>query len=297
MTRSRKIILTLLSGVLFSGCEFYGVVEEKDSYPEEPLRVDHIPDAVPMMEPLSQSGNKSPYKVRGKTYHIIKSPKDYSETGIASWYGRKFHGRRTSNGEIYNMYGMTAAHKTLPIPSYVRVTNTENNLSVIVRINDRGPFHDERVIDLTYSAAKKLGFVEKGTAKVLVTYIDPKTYKSANTPEKPLDEKHKSEKLAPMPKNSAGFQLPENTYLQVGAFSNLSHADALKAELRNITHYPIDVLFPGVNESQSRSPLFKVQVGPFDNNAELQKFRQALLLKNYPPPHVVYRSNKRQIDR
>ena len=295
----QKIFLIASILITVSGCQtYYGAVEEKDSYPDEPLSVDHIPDAVPTVEPISAAGNKTPYKVRGKTYHLIKSPENYEQTGFASWYGRKFHGDRTSNGEIYDMFGMTAAHKTLPIPSYVRVTNIENNRSVIVRVNDRGPFHRDRIIDLTYTAAKKLGFVEQGTAKVNITYIDPKSYQATLNRQAPVKTKKSTlEKLAPTPKNSGGYALPENTYLQVGAFSSLSRADALKAELRDITRYPIDVLFPGINESRSRSPLFKVQVGPFDNNAELQRLRQALLHKNYPPPHVVYRADKRQYDR
>ena len=119
--------------------------------------------------------NKSPYTQFGKTYYVLNSSQGFRETGIASWYGSKFHGRRTSNGDVYNMYAMTAAHKTLPIPTYVRVTNQENRRSVIVRVNDRGPFHESRIIDLSYVAALKLGFAANGTAKVSVEALNPAT--------------------------------------------------------------------------------------------------------------------------
>ena len=133
----------------------------------------NIPDAVPRVEPLSKWGNPESYKVKGKRYFTKKTSSGHVERGLASWYGKKFHGRRTSSGERYNMYEMTAAHKTLPLPSYVRVTNVENGRTAVVKVNDRGPFHGSRVIDLSYSAAKKLGVVQKGTAMVEVRAIDP----------------------------------------------------------------------------------------------------------------------------
>ncbi|MGE5153682.1 MAG: septal ring lytic transglycosylase RlpA family protein [Bdellovibrio bacteriovorus] len=125
------------------------------------------------MEPLSRSGNPASYQVRGKRYFTKPTSAGHVERGLASWYGRQFHGRKTSSGERYNMYAMTAAHKTLPLPSYVRVTNMENGRSAVVKVNDRGPFHGPRVIDLSYSAAKKLGVINKGTAMVEVRAIDP----------------------------------------------------------------------------------------------------------------------------
>lgn len=133
----------------------------------------NIPDAVPRPEPLSKWGNPESYKVKGKRYFTKKTSSGHVERGLASWYGKQFHGRKTSSGERYNMYEMTAAHKTLPLPSYVRVTNMENGRTAVVKVNDRGPFHGGRVIDLSYSAAKKLGVVQKGTAMVEVAAIDP----------------------------------------------------------------------------------------------------------------------------
>ena len=142
-----------------------------DSAPRGKVDVSKIKDPVPHYLPKSKRGNHSPYKVFGKTYRVMKSAKGYRKTGVASWYGTKFHGRDTSSGQPYNMYEMTAAHKHLPLPTFVRVTNLENGRKVIVKVNDRGPFHGKRIIDLSYAAAIKLGFAKKGTAKVHVEAI------------------------------------------------------------------------------------------------------------------------------
>src|SRR5512139_97213 len=139
-----------------------------DSAPVNPPDLSRLPDPVPRSEPLSKYGNKSPYQVLGKTYYVLPQPDNYKEYGNASWYGTKFHGQRTSSGEPYDMYKLTAAHRSLPIPSYVRVTNLDNHKSAIVRVNDRGPFHSERLIDVSYAAAVKLGFSNRGTARVRV---------------------------------------------------------------------------------------------------------------------------------
>jgi len=145
---------------------------DQDYGPSVDVDVSAIPDATPRWEPYSSGGNKSPYIVRGETYHVLTSSKGFHQEGVASWYGHKFHGHLTSNGETYDMYGMSAAHKTLPIPSYVRVTNKDNGRSVVVRVNDRGPFHEGRVIDLSYAAAAKLGYHKQGTANVIVESLD-----------------------------------------------------------------------------------------------------------------------------
>jgi len=132
-----------------------------------------IPDAVPTEEPLSPYGNPEEYEVFGETYHVMESSSGYVSEGLASWYGEEFQGRRTSSGEPYDMYLMTAAHKTLPLPTYVEVTNLENGRRAVVRVNDRGPFHPDRVIDLSYVAARKLGIVGPGTARVRVRALEP----------------------------------------------------------------------------------------------------------------------------
>lgn len=149
---------------------------DQDYYPDQLLNPDEIQDAIPRDEYVSKNGNKSPYTVLGKTYYVLPTAKGYKETGTASLYGMKFDGYATSNGETYRTNEMTAAHKTLPLPSYVKVTNLENGRTAIVRVNDRGPFHEGRIIDLSYAAATKLGYQNKGTAQVTVEAIDPKTF-------------------------------------------------------------------------------------------------------------------------
>ncbi|MFV0576131.1 MAG: septal ring lytic transglycosylase RlpA family protein [Vibrio sp.] len=148
---------------------------DNDVAPDDPMSVANIEDAHPKYEPFSRGGNRD-YTLGGEDYKIIKNPQGFTQTGYASWYGKKFHGHLTSNGETYDMYSMSAAHKTLPIPSYVKVTNTANGRTAIVRVNDRGPFHDGRIIDLSYAAAYKLGVYQAGTAPVKIEYISvPKT--------------------------------------------------------------------------------------------------------------------------
>lgn len=144
-----------------------GYLEGDSPDTDVPANLDDTPNAVPRVEPLHRFAN-SPYTALGKTYTPLTTVGKFEERGIASWYGKKFHGKRTASGEIYDMYGMTAAHPTLPVPSYARVTNLSNKKSVVVRVNDRGPFLRERVIDLSYVAAHKLGIVNNGSAEVLV---------------------------------------------------------------------------------------------------------------------------------
>lgn len=276
--------------IILCGCEGLSTqgpnvpTAEKDSGPDQSVDVSHIPEPVPRPELRTIAGNKTPYHVLGRSYHVMQAPEGYSERGVASWYGRKFHGKRTSNGELYNMYGMTAAHKTLPIPSYVRVKNLSNDKSIIVRVNDRGPFHDGRVIDLSYTGAKKLGFERRGTAEVLVEYIDPVSYQA----EQHVSEVERSavsasgEPKAPLPTHSAGYDLPPNTYLQVGAFGQSASAEALRYKVSQLAEAPIVIVPPKLNES-----LFKVRVGPFANNLELLNFRALLKEADFPEPHVV----------
>src|SRR5690606_10877091 len=145
----------------------------KDSAPGEDIDVSAIPEPAVVAEPRSRYGNRSTYSVLGKNYHVMDDAAGYVEQGLASYYGKKFHGRRTSNMEVYDMYQFTAAHKTLPLPSFARVTNLDNGESVIVRVNDRGPFHDGRVVDLSYAAAVRLGITQRGTGNVEVRALQP----------------------------------------------------------------------------------------------------------------------------
>ncbi|MGC9492869.1 septal ring lytic transglycosylase RlpA family protein [Vibrio genomosp. F10] len=173
------LILAVTSATLF-GCSSSGRYSlDQDVAPKEPISVDHIEDAVPQYEPYSLGGNSN-YTLRGNSYVIVKNAKGFTETGKASWYGKKFHGHLTSNGEIYDMYSMTAAHKTLPIPSYVKVTNQDNGKSTVVRVNDRGPFHEGRIIDLSYAAAIKLDVVKTGVANVEIEVITVERPESAH---------------------------------------------------------------------------------------------------------------------
>lgn len=164
------IIVSLSACTIMPSESRYDIAQ--DHAPERLPTNDEISDLTPEYLPPSRWAN-SDYEVRGKRYQILKNANGYKAKGIASWYGKKFHGHDTSNGEIFNMYGLSAAHKTLPIPSFVRVTNLENNLSTVVRVNDRGPFHPDRIIDLSYGAAYKLGVLKHGTAKVAIEVITP----------------------------------------------------------------------------------------------------------------------------
>lgn len=166
--------------VLLAAC---GSTPSRDGTPPRKLNPNDIKDAVPKREPITGAGNKSPYTVLGHTYVLLPTAKGYRATGIGSWYGTKFHGQSTSNGEKYDVYEMTAAHKTLPIPSYVLVTNLENNRQAIVRVNDRGPFVSNRIIDLSYAAAVKLGYADKGTAFLEVAAIDVDNWPPRGTPD------------------------------------------------------------------------------------------------------------------
>jgi rare lipoprotein A len=157
-----------------------------DSVPTEIPDVSKIPEPVPKVEPRSLYGNKSPYSVLGQTYNVMSNPRGYVERGIASFYGNKFHGYKTSNLEEYDMYQFSAAHKTLPLPSYARVTNLENGKSVVVRVNDRGPFHENRIIDLSFAAAVKIGVWPSGTGLVEVRAIDPSDPDAVYTATPPL---------------------------------------------------------------------------------------------------------------
>lgn len=156
--------------ILLTSCSSNRYQYTDDHHPEDIPPLTHVEDAIPRYEPYSRGGNKD-YRVRGIDYKVFRDITVFSEQGYASWYGNKFHGHLTSNGERYDMFAMSAAHKNLPLPSYVQVTNLENNKQVIVRVNDRGPFHEGRVIDLSYAAADKLDIVKTGTAKVEVKLI------------------------------------------------------------------------------------------------------------------------------
>ena len=170
---------------------------------------------MPREEPLAAYGNPATYKVYGTSYRVLRSARGYSEKGVASWYGPDFHGKRTSTRETYDMNAMTAAHKTLPIPSYVRVTNLENGRQAVVRVNDRGPFVDDRIIDLSYAAARKLCVVQNGTALVKVEWIDPSDYTPiiARKPEeKPAEQEAAAVNARPLDEPDNAYDKPVTLY-------------------------------------------------------------------------------------
>ncbi len=172
------VLIALITSLLGACSSFSPYPVITDSAPSHDVDISKVANAVPRPVQPSPYGNPDSYEVYGKRYHILESSEGYVERGTASWYGTKFHGRRTSSGEPYNMYAMTAAHKTLPIPSYARVTHLQNGKSVIVKINDRGPFVNNRLIDLSYVAARKLGIAASGTGPVevkVITAADPAT--------------------------------------------------------------------------------------------------------------------------
>ena len=260
-----KLLGVLLATLLLTSCGYVPkVAVQKADGAGKRIDTRKVANAVPKVEPITRAGNKSPYQVFGKTYFVLPTSKDYKEVGIASWYGTKFHGRKTSNGEIYNMYAMTAAHKSLPIPSYVRVTNLKNKRSIIVRVNDRGPFHGPRLIDLSYVAALKLGFADKGTAKVLIEAIDP----SGSQDRLPPTPAVKLPAVAETTNAESSVTINQGPFLQVGAFDNAAAAQILQKKVRQYTALPILV--------QQQDSLFKVWVGPIADSIELALIKRTL---------------------
>jgi rare lipoprotein A len=230
-----------------------------------PPDLDAIPDAVPRVEPLHRFANR-PYTVLGQSHTPATELRPWREAGVASWYGRRYHGQRTSSGEPYDMYGMSAAHRTLPIPSYVRVTNPANQRSVVVRVNDRGPFHSDRVIDLSYTAAYKLGILQGGSGKVEVESIDPRASQAAAPP--PVKPQPPAASPSPAPQTALVAAADGGgIYVQLGAFGMAENAeqfrDRLKLELPlALTH------LAGKLQVVSVDGLFKVRAGPYSDQAQ-----------------------------
>lgn len=214
---------------------------DRDGAPVGPVDVSSIAEPVPRDEPRARYGNHSPYTVLGQTYRVLDTAAGYRERGIASWYGTKFHGKLTSSREPYDMLAFTAAHKTLPLPSYVRVTNLGNGRSLIVRVNDRGPFHPNRIIDLSYAAAIRLGIAATGTGLVQVEAIDPQRPTPAE----------------PRPQTATRHPL----YVQAGSFASRDNAARLRERLEEAG---FKELF--LDRVLTRGELFhRVRIGPLDS--------------------------------
>ncbi len=255
--------------------------QAQDSAPYQPIDVSAVEDAVPRVEPKSRYGNPSSYVVRGKRYTTLASSKGYKQRGIASWYGTKFHGHRTSSGESYDMYRMSAAHKTLPLPTYARVSNLRNGRSVIVKINDRGPFHENRIIDLSYAAATRLGILGNGTGLVEVEAIDPRVYAVG----KPVRKVSASKPRPSRPATTTTQQARQpSLYLQLGAFSERSNAERLRARLSG-TELPGELRI--TKKDSGPKPVFRVRIGPLTNVETADRLTRLLTDKGISSPHVV----------
>ncbi len=240
---------TLLVTVLFTGCSSRGPLEPRDAAPPAPLDISHIPNAVPRPEPPSRYGNPASYVVYGKRYYTMPSSKGYKERGLASWYGTKFQGKRTSSGEPYDLYAMTAAHRSLPLPTYVEVKNLQNGRSVIVKVNDRGPFRKDRIIDLSYTAAVKLGILDYGTGLVEVHAIDTSGAETSRS----------------------ATQEHARLYLQVGAFRERRYAEQLRANIEAQRIGKVRIV-----ELAGGSTPYTVRVGPLQDAGEVERVNREL---------------------
>jgi rare lipoprotein A len=247
--------MALILPMLWS-CSSAPILDNEDGAPDRVVDVSTIPNAVPRVEPRSSYGNPSSYAVNGHVYHVLASSKGYVARGIASWYGTKFHGRLTSSGEPYNMYAMTAAHRTLPLPTFVRVTNLRNGRSVVVKVNDRGPFVKNRLIDLSYVAARKLGVVAAGTAPVEIRAIDPR---------------HPQPVLA-RATNTDSAAHATRLYVQVGAFINRFNAERLRTRLQQLPVHPVHIE-QAVSEQRT---VYRVRIGPLGSVAAADHMTELL---------------------
>lgn len=233
--------------LLVSACQTPAYVEPRDGPPTGAHGdLSRLPDPVPRQETKSRYGNPAAYSVNGKTYYVRESATGYQATGLASWYGKKFHGRRTSSGEPFDMFKLTAAHKSLPIPTYVRITNLQNGRKTVVRVNDRGPFVDDRIIDLSYAAAVKLGFADVGTARVRVE----------------------------------AFERQAEFYLQAGAFRRLEAADRLQRDLQRLTGESAYVI------RMAEDPPYRVRLGPVVGEREAKRLQALITSANYGRPMI-----------
>ena len=250
-----RFALLAIAALTIAGCG--GSKVKGDGPPTGSTRIPDLPgDAVPRREQRSKYGNGPVYEVLGKRYEVMPSSKGYQERGVASWYGKKFHGNLTSNREVYDMYKMTAAHKTLPLPTYVRVTNLQNDKSIIVRVNDRGPFVHNRIIDLSYAAALKLDMVKDGTSMVEVTAINldapqgDRPVRIADPPAPPPAAESRA--------NSLHQGRAHDIFVQVGAFGERANAER---RLGTLSVAGIEKAF--IHEEQTDGQtLYRVRIGP-----------------------------------
>lgn len=299
--RCYRYLAIFVAGAFLVGCQSAPkqsgrYTQHQDSAPKYVAKTPETLDAVPKYEAYRMF-NSRPYKVLGKHYTPMQNGKGYEEVGFASWYGQKFHGHLTSNGETYNMFAMSAAHKTLPLPSYVRVTNLENNKQAIVRVNDRGPFHENRIIDLSYAAAVKLGYHSKGTAKVkleVIHFDEQNNVTVGNGPTVSYDEylgiavEPSTQVASASPSNNAQEEaapekgdglLKDAIYIQVAALSNAAKAKSISNVLSALyqipAHLPVD------------NNIYKLQLGPIHDEAVVAEVLHQLKQNGYPNAYAI----------
>lgn len=286
---NRKTYLTFLTtfmvASLLGGCASSPETDsssrytlEQDRAPAGDFDASGLDNAVPVYEAPRRAGNKSPYTVWGKQYHVLDSNDGYVARGTASWYGEKFHGHKTSNGETFDMYAMTAAHKSLRIPGYARVTNLDNGRSVIVRVNDRGPFHSDRIIDLSYAAAKKLGYQARGTARVEVAAITVKPDGAMFLAGKPFVPGERGS-YADSPVRASGDMAGDNRslFVQLGSFSSRDPAVKLLNQVRAVLENPMRVR--AIDTASGR--FHRVQVGPFSDEDSARRTQSILEARGF----------------
>ena len=267
---SYRTMTALALLVLLPGCGSFS--KYQDGAPSKTMDWEKIPDATPRPEPLSETGNPESYVVFGQRYFVDFDANEFSQQGVASWYGTKFHGRKTSSGEKYDMYQMTAAHKTLPLPSYVKVTNLHNNKQVIVKVNDRGPFVDGRIIDLSYAAAQKLDIISNGTAEVQI-----ETITTTSTISEPNNHQAADISAINTASPSSAF------YVQLGAFSQRTHAERLVQTLTSQAITPVTIS----SSNESSNNLFRVRIGPFTDRQQMQSMETRLSELGYEQAYII----------
>ena len=263
--KAARCLAALIWMAVLSAC---GVVPERDRQPASGIDLSPIPDPVPRTEPRSRYGNPRSYVVNGKQYFTLSSARGFTQRGIASWYGRKFHGRRTSSGETYDMHKMTAAHKTLPLPTYVSVRNLATGREIVVRVNDRGPFHGDRILDLSYAAATKLGFARRGTGLVEVRALEPGTAAAPTGGSR-----------RPAPTRSG----PTRLFIQAGAFQAAANATKLRTRLAAVSKLPVRVR-RAISNGQV---LYRVWLGPVSSAEEADQVSIVLGVLGIDGPRIV----------
>ena len=287
--------------IMVSACSTnHGRYQQKhDSTPTRIPNASELHNATPRAEEHSRGGNKH-YQVFGKHYQVLNTAENFSQTGTASWYGRKFHGHLTSNGEIYDMYAMSAAHKNLPLPTYLKVVNNSNGKSVIVRVNDRGPFHQSRIIDLSYSAAYKLDMLRTGTANVTISAInDFSTAGLAQLEDNTPRFNDTAAQITPLPTSAVStvtqviatdktipktptFSVTSPVKTQyIQAFASKSHTQATKLAKTLAKQYQKNT------QIEEKNGIFRVLVGPIESNDELK--RLLLMIKDNGHPKAFIR--------